>query len=86
MLILQILYNLVENCKLPNSKFNFDYWGFETNKEKVATILFQIILENNNLVTIFDHHGGCESYFYDKQNHEIKIDKKFSADGGKSQI
>ncbi len=73
----------LDNCKLPNSKFNFDYWGFETNKEKVATILFHYF-ENNNLVTIFDNHGGCEkSYFYNKYNHEIKIDKKFSADGGK---
>jgi len=74
----------LENCKLPKSDFNFDYWEYEKNKEKVATILVQVILENNNLVTIFDNHGGCEkSYFYNKQNKEIKIDKKFSADGGK---
>ena len=74
----------LENLELPKSKFNFDYWEYEKNKEKVATILAQVILENNNLVTIFDNHGGCEkSYFYNKQNKEIKIDKKFSADGGK---
>ena len=74
----------LEDCKLPKSNFNFDYWEYEKDKEKVATILAQIILENNNLITIFDNHGGCEkSYFYNKSNQEIKIDKKFSADGGK---
>lgn len=74
----------LDGCNLPKSNFNFDYWEYEKDKEKVATILAQVILENNNLITIFDNHGGCEkSYFYDISNNELKIDKKFSADGGK---
>ena len=74
---LEPLFNFeLEDCKLPKSNFNFDYWEYEKDKEKVATILAQIILENNNLITIFDNHGGCEkSYFYNKSNQEIKIDK-----------
>ncbi len=74
----------LKDCKLIKSDFNDDYWSYEKNKEKVATILAQVILENNNLTTIFDNHGGCEkSYFYDEINNAYSIDKKFSADGGK---
>jgi hypothetical protein len=74
----------LEDCELPKSNFNDDYWDYEKNKEKVATILAQVNLENNNLITIFDNHGGCEkSYFYDKNYNEHSIDKRFSADGGK---
>ena len=74
----------LEGCTMPDTEFKFEYWNYEKDKEKVATILAQIILENNNFITIFDNHGGCEkSYFYDKNNKEIKIDKYIAKKGGK---
>lgn len=74
----------LENCKIPKTNFNDEYWEYEKTKEKVSTILVQIILENNGMKTIFDNHGGCEKSFFkiDSEN-ETPINKKFSKDGGK---
>jgi hypothetical protein len=74
----------LENCPFPETDFHLDYWKYEKYNEKVSTILAQIILENKEMETIFDNHGGCEkSYFYGINNAEIKISKQFSNDGGK---
>jgi hypothetical protein len=74
----------LENCILPPTEFNLEYWSYVKDKEKVASILGQIILENKNMITIFDNHGGCEkSYFHAPDGNEIQISKEFSRNGGK---
>lgn len=74
----------LENCTLPTTEFKLDYWSYEKKREKVASILAQIILENKNMITIFDNHGGCEkSYFHAPNGNEIQISKEFSREGGK---
>lgn len=74
----------LQGIDLPKSDFSNQYWFYEINKEKVSSILAQIILENNGYKTIFDNHGGCEkSYFLDNNNNEIAIKKNFSSKGGK---
>ena len=59
--------------------FNNEYWEFEKKKEKVASILAQVILSNKGLKTIFDNHGGCEkSYFLTSDGENLVIPKKYS--------
>ena len=74
----------LEQCNIPKTEFNDEYWNYEFKKEKVSTILIQILLEGLGMKTLFDNHGGCEkSFFTTNTDEEIPIDKKFSKDGGK---
>ena len=74
----------LQGIKLPKTSFSPKYWNYEFNKEKVASILAQVILENNGLKTIFDNHGGCEkSFFQAPGGLEIPIPKSYSYRGGK---
>ena len=74
----------LEGIQLPSTNFAPKYWNYEFKKEKVATILAQVILENNGLKTIFDNHGGCEkSFFQTPSGDGIPIPKSYSYRGGK---
>ena len=74
----------LEGIDLPDTPFNNEYWEFEKRKEKVASILAQVVLSNKGLKTIFDNHGGCEkSYFLTSDGENLVIPKKYSENGGK---
>tara|TARA_B000000609_G_C24149294_1_gene336281 strand:- start:429 stop:1367 length:939 start_codon:yes stop_codon:yes gene_type:complete len=74
----------LEGIDLPDTPFNNEYWEFEKRKEKVASILAQVVLSNKGLKTIFDNHGGCEkSYFLTSDGENLVIPKKYSESGGK---
>lgn len=68
---------------MPNN-----YWNYDKESEKVASILAQVILESKGMETIFDNHGGCEkSYFIGLNKNgikeEIPISKTYTNNGGK---
>ena len=74
----------LKGINLPKTIFNTRYWEYEYTREKVASILAQVMLENKGLKTIFDNHGGCEkSFFLTSSGDEIPIPKSYSSRGGK---
>ena len=74
----------LQGINLPITNFNPLYWKYEYHREKVASILAQVILENKGHKSIFDNHGGCEKSFFTLPNGTgIAIPKSYSYGGGK---
>jgi hypothetical protein len=56
----------IENCIVKKVDFNKNYFKYLIrSKEKIASILAQVILVNKGMKTIFENHGGCEKSFID---------------------
>jgi len=56
----------IDNCSIKNVDFNQKYYKYSVeSKEKIASILAQVILVNKGMKTIFENHGGCEKSFID---------------------
>ena len=65
------------NLMTTQHLMNNDYWHYEENGEKLATIFIDIIVESfTNGYSIFDNHAGCEkSYFLTKEGKYIPLKK-----------
>ena len=65
---------LPKNIKIPN-----DYWKYEENSEKIASIFTHVHAENHNFIGIYENHAGCErGYFWTKDRKPITLPKKDS--------
>jgi hypothetical protein len=73
----------LDNLKIPKTNFNKNYWKYETNGEKLATIFIDITVENfTRGVTIFANHAGAEKGYFITKN-EIPIPLKKYTDRAK---
>ena len=76
-LIANLLDLELEGLTLPKIEMPKEYWKFEQNSEKLASILLHILsLQTSNIVPIYENHAGSErGYLYDSQNGPIVIGK-----------
>ncbi|MBM6725694.1 hypothetical protein [Megamonas funiformis] len=76
--ICQLLNIELENISLPNYiPLPINYWHYEMNSEKIASILLHIVGEYYGMREIYQNHAGCErGYFKDKYNNLITLPKK----------
>lgn len=72
------------DIKLENINININikpdlYWYYENKSEKIVSIFTHIYCENNDLISIYENHAGCErGYFYTNENQPLIIPKKCS--------
>lgn len=76
--ICQLLNIELENISLPNYiPLPINYWHYEMNSEKIASILLHIVGEYYGMREIYQNHAGCErGYFKDKYSNLITLPKK----------
>jgi hypothetical protein len=67
----------LEGLVLPETSLPDDYWHYEQNSEKVATIFLHLILEElPGVKSIYENHAGCErGYFYGAENELFVLHK-----------
>jgi hypothetical protein len=72
----QIGLSLV-GIELPETKLTTNYWKYEVDGEKLATIFIHLVVENfTRGRSIFENHAGCEKgYFITKQGDSIPLEK-----------
>ena len=76
---MKILNLDLENIDTPEINLPTNYWYYETNGEKVGTILLHTICSYLKFTSIYENHAGSErGYFYSKNREEIVINKKYN--------
>jgi hypothetical protein len=63
--------------EIPNVKRNNDYWQYDLQGEKLATIFIHIVVENfSQGKLVFENHAGCErGYFITSKGEHIQLAK-----------
>lgn len=76
-LIANLLNLELEGLTIPKIQMPSEYWKFEKNSEKLASILLHILsLQTKNIVPIYENHAGSErGYLYDSKLGPIVIGK-----------
>ena len=76
---MKILNLDLENIDTPEINLPTNYWYYETNGEKVGTILLHTICNYLKFTSIYENHAGSErGYFYSKNREEIVVNKKYN--------
>jgi hypothetical protein len=76
---MKILNIMLKDIKTPKIKIPNNYWLYENNGEKIATILLHTICNYLNFKSIYENHAGSErGYFYTNNDEEIVVNKKFN--------
>ncbi len=67
----------LDNLVIPKIKSKTQYWHYEQNGEKLATIFIHLVVENfTSSYSIFENHAGCEKgYFYNSDGTVIALRK-----------
>lgn len=82
----------IDGLHLPCDSYDKEYWAYEVNGEKLATIFIHLVVENfTQGYSIFENHAGCEkSYFVTRKNKRIQLEKYYDREkykaGDRSQI
>ncbi len=67
----------LKDIDAPNLFFPDNYWYYEKNGEKIATIFLHVLCDYLRFHSIYANHAGAErGYFYTSNKSEIVIDKK----------
>lgn len=67
----------LKDIDTPQLSFHNDYWYYEKNGEKIATIFLHVLCDYLEFHSIYANHAGAErGYFYTLNKSEIVIDKK----------
>lgn len=76
--ICQMLNLELEGIEIPSeTSLPENYWYYETNSEKMASILLHLAGEYYGLKEIYQNHAGCErGYFKTKENKLLALPKK----------
>jgi len=53
-----------------------DYWHYEKNSEKIATIFLHIVAEEKGMRGIFQNHAGCEKSYFAGPSGELVTTEK----------
>lgn len=75
------LYNMILKDIIMPTDYELPekYWHYEKSSEKVTSILFHILAENNGLLEVYQNHAGCErGYFITLEHNLITLPKKDS--------
>lgn len=80
MYICNLLNIELDGIEMPKTIENpKEYWKYESNSEKVTSILLHLVGIYNGLETVYENHAGCErGYFIDKNKKLLTIPKKDS--------
>lgn len=67
----------LKGLNLPNETVKQDYWHYEENSEKIASIFLHLIIENyTKTKAIYENHAGGErGYLYDIEGKPIAVEK-----------
>jgi len=67
----------LENLEIPSVKLKNDYWYYEKNGEKIATIFLDILVDEfSDGFAIYHNHAGCErGYFITQEGEKLAIKK-----------
>lgn len=57
------------------------YWHYEVNSEKVASILYHVITENQGYKEVYQNHAGCERGYFKTYNGELLALPKVTPNG-----
>lgn len=58
---------------------NDEYWSFEDNGEKIATIFLHLVIDNfTQGYSIFNNHAGCEKSYFRRKDDSVTPLKKYS--------
>lgn len=75
---MKILNFNLQNINSPQVSIPKNYWMYENNGEKVATILLHLIMNYLNIKSIYENHAGSErGYFYSSSDEEFAVEKKY---------
>jgi hypothetical protein len=70
--IANIIKMRLDGLNMPNvAEMPELYWYYEKNSEKVASILFHVLSENEGLKEIYQNHAGCERGYFKTLNNEL---------------
>ncbi len=76
---LKICKNLdieLQGIVLPSILQVSDYWHYEKNSEKIATIFLHIVAEEKGMRGIFQNHAGCEKSYFAGPSGELVTTEK----------
>ncbi len=75
--IANILDLSLQGLEIPQIEIPKEYWHYEREGEKLATIFIHLLVENfSRGRAIFENHAGCEKgYFIAKNNESIALQK-----------
>ena len=82
----------LDNLQIPQVKINQDYWYYDYNGEKIATIFLDIVVEEfSQGFTIYHNHAGAERGYFITREGEKLVVKKYNdrikyKQGDKTQI
>lgn len=67
----------LEGLNVPKAVLPKEYWHYEMNGEKLATIFIHLVVENfTESYSIFENHAGCEKgYFITKAGEKLALEK-----------
>jgi len=67
----------LDGLEIPKANIKDNYWKYELNQEKLATIFLHLICEEfANAKIIYENHGGCErGYFITSEENYIALPK-----------
>lgn len=69
----------LDGLLIPKTTLPKQYWHYEQNSEKLATIFIHIVVESfTNCYSIFDNHAGCEKSYFKKPNGDLIPLAKYS--------
>lgn len=66
----------LEGIKIPETSPGNTYWKYSNSGEKIASILFHLILEYCNVSVIYENHAGCEQGYFMYPDESLKPIKK----------
>jgi hypothetical protein len=82
----------LDNLQIPQVNINQDYWYYDYNGEKIATIFLDIVVEEfSQGFTIYHNHAGAERGYFITREGEKLVVKKYNdrikyKQGDKTQI
>ncbi len=63
----------LSNFKIPRANIPDNYWKYEYDQEKIATIFIHLLSEEyTNGMVIYENHGGCERGYFIVNNDKKK--------------
>ena len=66
----------LEGIRIPRTGIDNTYWRYSSSGEKIASIMFHLILEYCNVSVIYENHAGCEQGYFIYPDQSLESIKK----------
>ena len=66
----------LEGIRIPKTVVDNMYWRYSNSGEKIASIMFHLILEYYNVSVIYENHAGCEQGYFTYPDQSLEPIKK----------